>query len=370
MNKRRILTITMLFLCYAFLKAQDITMDLGSLNHQGVYDTKPLKKFTKINWKTELNGIGKANLILKDSILYVSSMIGTYKDISRLSFVYAINSINGDIIWQDSLNENVSAPILKDSLLYYGSDEKAGKMRALRKNDGKLIWEFPLDIASCWPPAVVDDKAFFGDHHGNWYVLNNITGEQLYKQNVKAGICCVPSVVGSMIYYMDLRGALHLFNSDTFADSIIYKIDQGTNNSPVIVDNVAYILNKTGVIHAIDIKSKKQLWSFKIDDTMFRSPAISNDVATIITTHGHIYALNINNGRVLWSDYKDGLGYTNTIIVKDIVYVGCADNYLYAFDLNSGKELWKFKSESPVNTPLVNNGIVYFTSGTYLYSIQ
>lgn len=103
---------------------------------------------------------------------------------------------------------------------------------------------------------------------------------------------------------------------------------------------------------------------------MFRSPAISKNVATIITTHGHIYALDSKNGSVLWSAFKEGLGYTNTIIVDDIVYVGCADNYLYAFELKTGKELWSFQSDSPVNTPLVDDGIVYFTSGNYLYAIQ
>lgn len=214
-------------------------MDLGGQNHQGVYATKPLKEFTKTNWKTELRGEGKANLILKDSVLYLSSMIGTYQDAARSGYIYAINSINGDIIWQDTINQSISAPILKDSILYYGSDEKRGKMRAINKKEGKLIWEFPLDIASCWPPAVVDDKAFFGDHYGNWFVVNNTSGKQLHKQNVKAGICCVPSVVDTMVYYIDLSGALHAFNANNFADSVIYKIERGANNSPVVVDGIA-----------------------------------------------------------------------------------------------------------------------------------
>ncbi|HEX2937223.1 MAG TPA: PQQ-binding-like beta-propeller repeat protein [Bacteroidales bacterium] len=138
----------------------------------------------------------------------------------------------------------------------------------------------------------------------------------------------------------------------------------------MIVGDIAYIVNKNGEIAAINIKSKELLWSFKTDDTMFRCPAVSKDVATVITTHGHIYGLDTNNGKVLWSSYKEGLGYTNTIIAHDMVYVGCADNYLYAFNLKTGKEFWKFKSDSPVNTPLVNDGIIYFTSGNYLYSIQ
>jgi outer membrane protein assembly factor BamB len=370
MNKKTFLIISILILYSAFINAQEIAMDLGGMNHQGVYNTKPLREYTKTNWRTELKGAGQANLIIKDSVIYVSSMIGTYSDASRSGFIYTINCRDGKIIWQKSINQSISAPILKDTILYYGSDERNGRMRAISKNSGKQIWDFPLQIASCWAPAVLDDKAFFGDHFGNWFVLNNLTGELLFQKNIKAGICCVPSVVDSMVYYLDLGGSLHTFNANTFTDSVIYKLDEGANNSPVIVDGIAYVINKTGEIAAINIKSKELVWRFKTDDTMFRSPAVSKGVATVITTHGHIYGLDSNNGNVLWSTFKEGLGYTNTIITNDIVYVGCADNYLYAFNLMTGKELWKFKSDSPVNTPLVNDGILYFTSGNYLYSIQ
>jgi hypothetical protein len=51
------------------INAQDITMDLGGQNHCGVFKTKPLKEFTKVVWKTKLDGYGGENIIL-----YVSCM--------------------------------------------------------------------------------------------------------------------------------------------------------------------------------------------------------------------------------------------------------------------------------------------------------
>lgn len=64
------------------------------------------------------------------------------------------------------------------------------------------------------------------------------------------------------------------------------------------------------------------------------------------------------------------MGYTNPSIADDIVYFGCADDHLYAFDLQTGQELWKFNAGKPVNTPLIEDGIIYFTSGEYLYALK
>ena len=71
-----------------------------------------------------------------------------------------------------------------------------------------------------------------------------------------------------------------------------------------------------------------------------------------------------------WQHNKPGLGYTNSAIVDDIVYFGCADNCLYAFELKTGKELWKFESDASVNTPVIDNGIIYFSSGNYVYALK
>jgi outer membrane protein assembly factor BamB len=350
--------------------AQNITMDLGGQNHCGVYKTKPVKEFTKVLWKTKLDGYGGENIILKDDLIYTNGGKGYRSDTSRKGFIFAIDAQLGSIIWKDSINRYVSTSTLKDSILYIGSDDIDSKIRALNRFNGKLLWQFPLVKNACWPPALNKDKAFFGDHNGDWYVVNNLTGKELYKKNINAGICCVPSIVDGIVYYMDLKGALHSFNADNYSDSIIYETGAGLNNPPVIVDNVAYIVNGAGFLYAVDLKTKQLIWTNKIDDTMYRSPSVSDNVLTVITSHQHIYAFDKFTGKVLWVSDKTGLGYTNTAIAENIVYVGSADNYLYALDLLTGKEIWKFGAESPVNTPLINNGTVYFTSGNYIYAIQ
>lgn len=143
-----------------------------------------------------------------------------------------------------------------------------------------------------------------------------------------------------------------------------------SNNAPAIYNGKAYMINQSGELFAIELKTGKKIWSYKIRDSMFRSPAVKDNTATVITINGLIFAFDTETGKIKWQDEKKGLGYTNTSIVVKIVYVGCADKKLYAFNLESGEELWSFKSDSKVNTPLIDNKIVYFTSGSYLYAIK
>lgn len=370
MNKLKSILLSISIILVSALNAQIITMDLGGLNHPGVYKTKPLEKFSKVKWKINLGAYGGENMIMKDNVIYANGGKGIRSDPARRGFFFAIDARSGSIIWQDSVNRYVSTPTMKDSILYYGSDDLDCKIRALNKFNGKIVWRFPLTRNACWPPALSNDKAFFGDHNGNWYVLNSATGKELFKKNINAAICCVPSVVGDIVYFMDLNGALHAFNANSYADSIVYETAAGLNNPPVIVDNIAYIVNRQGFLYAVDLKTKQLIWTYKIDDSMFRCPAVSDKVLTVITSNQQIYAFDKFTGKVLWNTDKMGLGYTNTTIVEDIVYVGCADTYLYAFDLYTGEELWKFKADVAVNTPLVNDGVVYFISGNYLYALE
>lgn len=61
------------------INAQEITMDLGGQNHPGVYNTAPLRTFTKVKWKTRLDGNGGENFIIKNNILYVNGGKGNFK---------------------------------------------------------------------------------------------------------------------------------------------------------------------------------------------------------------------------------------------------------------------------------------------------
>jgi outer membrane protein assembly factor BamB len=368
MTKLIISVSLLVFIPFHFANAQHIITALGGQAHTGVYDTKPIRKFNKVIWKYQLEGNGSECCIIDNNTIYVSS---TQKGTDNKYFgnIYAL-SLDGGLIWKNKINKRISHPNLKDTILYYGSDEIEGKQYAVSSRSGKVLWEFSTASASCFPPAIVGNWNFFGSHGNKFYVLNNKTGALVKEETVGGGVCCSPSVFDSIVYFVDRTGILHAYNSNTLSDMWIFESGAASLNAPAIVDGVAYLVNEKGGIFAINTKTGKLIWSFKTDDSMYRSPAVNNGVATVITSNGHLYAFDAAKGNVIWDLRKPGLDYTNTAIVQDIVYVGCGDNYLYALDLKTGEEIWNFKAENPVNTPTVQNGIVYFTSGNYQYAIK
>lgn len=345
-------------------------MDLGGANYSGVFETKPLTKFSEVKWKIPIRGRPKQNCVMKDDILYISS-VERHEDKSKTGHIYAIYSKDGSIVWETKLDKNVSSPSIKDNTLYYGSDEWEGTQYAVDLKNGKVKWEFNTHQAACWPPAIIGDKNYFGCHGDKFYVVDNNSGKLIYERNIEGGICCRPSIAEDMMFFTTRKnGILYAINPATYDDIWTFNSGAGSNNAPAVVNGTAFMINKGGRVFAIDAKTGKQKWSYKADDSMFRSPAVKDGIATLITTNGHIYAFNTENGEIIWDVRKYGKGYTNTVIAGNIVYVGCGDSYLYAFELNTGKELWKYKSNNPVHTPFVDNGVVFFISGNYFYALR
>ncbi len=371
------LTITAILLCElcASLLSQVITTDLGGSTHGGYYNTKPLKAFTAVLWNTRLDGWSQQNCIVRNNILYVSdnSFNPETKKLTT-GHIYAINIINGAVIWKDSIYQNISSPVMKDSVLYYGSDDTNGKQYAFNARTGKMMWSFSTREASCYPPAILGNSNFFGSHGNKWYEIDNRTGKLLKEKDNNGGICCSSSIQDGIVYFVDWKGLLHAYNPKTATDNWTFNYGGKSFSSPAIVDGAAYLVSEEGKIFAINTKDGELIWTNKADDSMYRSPAVHNCIAVVITTNGHIYAFNTKDGTVLWDVTKKGINnwpaYTHPAIVGDVVYVGCSDGYMYAFELNSGRELWNFKTGLPIGTPVVDNGVVYFTSGPYAFAIH
>jgi eukaryotic-like serine/threonine-protein kinase len=373
--KYLIITIAFLHVLVYPLFSQDITTDLGGPTHCGYYDTKPVNQLGTVLWTIPLDGWAQSNFIVKNNQLYVSANRYNPNTKTVTGFNYAIDVKKGFIVWKDSVAQNISSPTMKDSLLFYGSDAKPGKIYAFNSHSGKMIWSFETLENSCYPPAISGKSVYFGSHGNRWYELDYLTGQLLKESVSDTDICCSASVKNGMVYYVEF-GKLHAYNTKTRSDAWTFAFDGNAFSAPAITDSKAFFVSEKGILYALDIQTGQLLWSFKTDDSMYRSPSInkSEKILTVITTKGIIYALNADNGKVLWQIQKSGKNnwpiYTHTAIVENTVYAGCADGFLYAFDLNSGTELWKFETGWPVGTPLIDQGTVYFTSGPKVYAIQ
>src|SRR6056297_1914139 len=154
MKTKHFLSLFFIVLC-SYANGQRIKMDLGGPTHTGVYETEPLRKFSKVLWKTEIKGRGKQNCIIQDGKIYVSS-VERHANKSVTGHIYAIELNNGKINWETKIeNSHVSSPTIKDSILYYGSDDINGTQYAVNIENGNVLWQFKTEGRTCWAPAII-----------------------------------------------------------------------------------------------------------------------------------------------------------------------------------------------------------------------
>jgi outer membrane protein assembly factor BamB len=354
---------------------EEAVMPAGS-KHNNNFDSKAVREFHGIKWKFQMPYEGTALTVCEDKVF-----VGCYgydaNSKSQQGCQYALDKLTGKIIWQKQINEQLSSPAIYKGVAFYGS--KKNKVIALDIHDGNNLWHYDdLKGPVCSPPVPVDNKLFFGNHGKEWCVLDCRDGHLIKKLNTNNGICCYPSYDQDKIYFVEWDGKLHSFDVETLTDTVFYQFDGSGKTAPNMNDEVAptlyggcgYLVNANGIVYAINIKSGEFIWTFKADGQIWGTPSIKDDVCVFVSDKSHIYAVDTKTGNLKWDIAKSGKIYTTASIAENIVYAACGDNNLYALELETGNEVWKFKSEDTIGPPWIDDKVIYFSSGKYIYAIE
>ncbi len=96
-----------------------------------------------------------------------------------------------------------------------------------------------------------------------------------------------------------------------------------------------------------------------------------------------LYGVDRATGKKVWAftsprpfDWK-----VSPVVAEDVVYIGTEGvqsategegAYLYAIDAATGKPLWEVQVETSLygSPPVIADGVVYFSSGRFLYSAR
>jgi outer membrane protein assembly factor BamB len=101
-------------------------------------------------------------IIASDSTLYIGG---------EANILYAINTLNGNIIWQDSLSGKIKSTAtlaekgIEQDRLYVG--DNAGKLYAIKLSDGDIIWQYQANAAISCPILYANDYVYFGTMGGD-----------------------------------------------------------------------------------------------------------------------------------------------------------------------------------------------------------
>lgn len=108
-----------------------------------------------------------------------------------------------------------------------------------------------------------------------------------------------------------------------------------------------------------------------------------NTSSPVVTGHAvvfglgkHVYAVSVKTGALMWqypaADDDSGPLYDCPPAYADgKVFIGNDNGTFYALDARTGNVAWQFKTDAFIHTaPVVDDGIVYFSSGASLYALD
>jgi outer membrane protein assembly factor BamB len=259
------------------------------------------------------------------------------------------------LLWKfNSGNYQIESRITIDekNVIYFGSNDN--HVYALNPINGKLLWKFKTN--SKVKSSIVstkNDELVFTSMDGYLYTLNK-DGTLKWKYNAKNSIVATPNIdKNNNIFFGDIKGYVHILNS---VGDVINKFKLTTSIKHMILtdENNNFYLNNNKQI--ISFKKTGSInWKFILNDFIESPLVVHNYIILTSSKNWKMYALN-TKGQELWNYSTAWYLTSSPVIANDTIYFGSWDWSIHSISLNKGEQIW---STQPEKSPVMS----YFASG-------
>jgi len=271
----------------------------------------------------------------------------------------------------DQFDVFLSSPVVIEGTVYFGGGD--GNLYAVDANSGELRWKFQTGDVVHSSPAYADGALYFGSWDSRFYAVDAVTGKERWR--FQAG-----------------------------EDPLIHN-QVGFQSSAAVVNGVVYVGCRDSNLYALDAATGKEKWRFNNEGSwVITSPAVKDGKVFFATSDSSLYrVVDAVTGKSLVREDTNAYVFSSAAIAGDVVVYGVLNGTLQARDANTGTLLWEYQTEaskankgwvltserkfnapllfhSPwreattiavdrqfnigaiFSSPLIRNGIVYFTS--------
>lgn len=351
--------------------AGDWPMFHHDVAHSGYAPDEKVPDDLELLWSYETRGEvlsspavadGKVYVGSRDGVLYcldenTGSVIWNYNTWSRIYFsspvvengrvlissgkTHCLNKTSGTEIWSYESGSPDSSPAVANTKVFVSSVNPYNAVYCIDTNSGKLIWRWngtpPQYVAEnesriypLFSPTAVDGKVFVGSSDGNFYCLNENTGELIW--SCKMG--CVekpPTVLGSKVIVGSNDAKIYCLNKNTGELIWSYETGGSVDSSPAVTDGKVFASSWNGNIYCLDEDTGKLIWRYKTGDNIKSSPAVADGKVFVGSDDNKIYCLNETNGELIWNYETGDKVRSSPAIANGKVFVGSDDGKIYCF---------------------------------------
>ncbi|RQH01287.1 outer membrane protein assembly factor BamB family protein [Natrarchaeobius oligotrophus] len=285
--------------------------------------------------------------------------------------LYAVNSLTGEIEWEEEVGLVSSPPCVSKNIIYVSTSD--GELCGFNTKNGEHMWEEELNYTIKHPVPV--DETIYILASGRLISSARHSDESTILLEDLGGVPEAPAIRGSNLFTGDRESAL-IYNIKS--DEIEYRFENESgermyDHSPTVVDDSIYISGSDSAVYAFDILNKQIKWKYVVDGRTPTAPSVANGSVYFGSWNNYLYSVDTESGKMNWKfDAKTILSEKPTV-TDTTVYI-TAEDTLYAVDVDSGQEQWSFVTtgESTItDSPVVAEDVVYISSrNNTLYALE
>lgn len=213
---------------------------------------------------------------------------------SRAGEIVALDPARGEPIWRARLADPVAGLTTDGTTLFVA--EGAGRLRALRGQDGSELWTTDLSAAPAVAPRTLGGRVLVGTEDGTLLSIETGSGRI-------AATCLLPGrpstpaepAPGAVLIGTDHGALLALKESDL---EILFRHDTAgaVTSPPVFEDSRVWFASSDRMVHCVKFKSGKEKWRGRTGATCTARPVVSGLYLYVMSFDNDIYVFNKRNG--------------------------------------------------------------------------
>ncbi len=249
-----------------------------------------------------------SNIYLLTNNGYLFKISGKTGKVIQKKLVFS--NLENTIIGTPALSAKSSKNGKNILYLHNGFDE----LVAINEASGNKIWSKKFNLPLRGGMTVTQNLMFLSDFEGNFYSINNETGEinwSTFLANDSSSIYtnARPISAGDKIIVPGTGGAFFIISKDT--GEILWTENISSNKNlpklfytgdivanPIYDNGIFYVVSQSGITAAFDINTSEELWSVPVGG--FETPSFSGGSIFINGNMGDLVALDVKTGDVRW----------------------------------------------------------------------
>jgi uncharacterized repeat protein (TIGR01451 family) len=311
-------------------------------------------------WQASVPGPDKyqASPTVANGIVYIASVHG---------LLSAYNETSGALLWSYQARGPIYAsPAIVNGVAYFGTvnepqESQAGNYAiALNAQTGAVIWADPLPDGGDWAtPLVASGEVVFPMANregvsGGMIAFGAMTGNQLWYDQTNEGIWAPPTLDPSGQFFYQGTG-----NPCT---------GTGSSDSPPCSGQILTVNLATGAYTTLF-----QVPDLSGDDDIPAAPTYDNGNLYFGNKDGIFFSISATTGAINWqynTGFSGDFGIYGSGAVYDglVIFEGIGDKKVIALNESTGSPVWSYTTNGGPNSPVIADGMVFFTSysGTFV----